>query len=75
MLIPTKSAFVKDLSDNLNSTNFDPTGPEGNRASLKKVIHSASKSHLGKATRKHQDWFDANDKEIEALLTEKKTSY
>ena len=67
----TKSAFIKDLSDNLNSTNSDPTDPEANWASLKMVIHSASKSHLGKPTRKHQDWFDANDKEIEALLTEK----
>ena len=40
----------KYLSNNCNFTNFDPNDSEINSASMNKVVHSASKIHLGKAT-------------------------
>ena len=34
------------------------------------TIHSSAMDNLGPASRKHQDWFDENDKEIQGLLEE-----
>ena len=67
----TKRAFIKDLSNTLDSTTFDPADAEANWSSLKEAIHTASKNNLGTATKKHQDWFDENDKHIEELLAKK----
>lgn len=35
------------------------------------AVYSTAFEHLGPATRRNQDWFDENDKEIQALLLEK----
>ena len=35
------------------------------------TVHSSSMDSLGPVSRKHQDWFDENDKEIQGLLEEK----
>ena len=34
-------------------------------------VHSSAMDSLGPVSRKHQDWFDENDKEIQGLLEEK----
>ena len=35
------------------------------------TVHSSAMDSLGPVSRKHQDWFDDNDKEIQGLLEEK----
>ena len=35
------------------------------------TVHSSAMDSLGPVTRKHQDWFDENDNEIQGLLEEK----
>ena len=35
------------------------------------IVHSSEMDSLGPVSRKHQDWFDENDKEIQGLLEEK----
>ena len=35
------------------------------------TIHSSAMDSLGPVSRKYQDWFDENDKEIQGLLEEK----
>ena len=35
------------------------------------TVHSSAMDSLGSVSRKHQDWFDENDKEIQGLLEEK----
>ena len=35
------------------------------------TVHSSAMDSLGPVSRKHQDWFDENDKEIQGLLVEK----
>ena len=35
------------------------------------TVHSSAMDSLGQVSRKHQDWFDGNGKEIQGLLEEK----
>ena len=36
-----------------------------------KIVHSSAATTLGHPSRKHQDWFDENDDEVQRLLEEK----
>ena len=45
--------------------------PEENWTVFRDTIHSSAMDSLGPVSRKHQDWFDANDEEIQGLLDEK----
>ena len=38
-------------------------------------VHSSAMDSLGPASRKHQDWFDENDEEIQGLLEEKRQKH
>ena len=35
------------------------------------TVHTSAMDSLGPVSRKHQDWFDENDEEIQVLLEEK----
>ena len=39
--------------------------------SLKAITYDSAVSVLGKPNRKHQDWFDDNNKKLKALLEER----
>ena len=43
-------------------------------AAFRDAVYSTAYEHLGPATRRNQDWFDGNDEEIQALLSEKNIS-
>ena len=45
--------------------------PEGNLTVFRDTGHSSAMDSLGPVSRKHQDWFDENDEEIQGLLEEK----
>ena len=42
---------------------------------LSKAVMDAAVDTLGYSTRKHQDWFDSNDGEIQTLLNERNTAF
>ncbi|XP_047483378.1 uncharacterized protein LOC125035191 [Penaeus chinensis] len=64
--------FARDLDDRLPDTPQDEQdSTEEQWTAFREVVYSAALEHLGPATRKHQDWFDENDVEIQALLSEK----
>ena len=42
---------------------------------LSKAVIDAAVDTLGYSTRKHQDWFDSNDAEIQKLLNERNTAF
>ena len=44
---------------------------EENWTVFRDTIHSSAMDSLGPVSRKHQDWFDENDEEIQGLLEEK----
>ena len=67
----TKEKFVEDLNNKLKDININPTDPEANWENLKTTIQTSAQEALGPAKRRHQDWFDENDPEIQALLDEK----
>ena len=37
-------------------------------ADLQQVVYNTAKTYLGKPDRKHQDWFDPNDQELQTLM-------
>ena len=37
-------------------------------AALQQVVYNTAKTYLGKPDRKHQDWFDPNDQELQTLM-------
>ena len=45
--------------------------PEENWTIFRDTVHSSAMDSLGPVSRKHQDWFDENDEEIQGLLEEK----
>ena len=51
--------------------NLSSEDPEENWRVFQNVVHSPAATTLGHPSRKHQDWFDENDDEIESLLEEK----
>ena len=44
---------------------------EGNWTVFRDTVHSSAMDSLEPVSRKHQDWFDKNDEEIQRLLEEK----
>jgi len=42
--------------------------PDEKWASLQQVVYNTAKTSLGKPDRKHQDWFDPNDQELQNLM-------
>ena len=45
--------------------------PEENGTIFRDTVHSSAMDSLGPVSRKHQDWFDENDEEIQGLLAKK----
>ena len=45
--------------------------PGENWTVFRDTVHSSAMDSLGPVSRKHQDWFDENDEEIQGLLEEK----
>ena len=64
--------FAEDLDGRLADVlQSEQTSIEEQWSALRDAVYSAASEHLGPSTRKHQDWFDENEKEIQSLLDEK----
>ena len=64
--------FSQDLDSRLPDITQDGQDrTEEQWAAFRDAVYSTASEHLGPATRKNQDWFDENDDEIQALLSEK----
>ena len=60
-----------NLSERLEHLTFRQGEIENNWAELRQQVSEAALETLGTMKRHHQDWFDENDDEIEALLNDK----
>lgn len=68
--------FVDDLEGRLPDTpQEDGTSVEEQWTAFRDAVYTTALEHLGPAIRRNQDWFDENDEEIQALLTEKHQHY
>ena len=43
--------------------------PDEEWAALQQVVYNTAKTYLGKLDRKHQDWFDPKDQELQTLMS------
>ncbi|CAI5778639.1 Hypothetical predicted protein [Podarcis lilfordi] len=65
--------FQTTLKDHLLSEFSDSM--EEHRTKLKTFIIAACEQTIGYQTKKHQDWFDENDSEIECMIDEKRKAF
>ena len=68
--VSMRQAFINDISNRLGAMNLSSEDPEENWSVFQNVVHSSAATTLRHPYRKHQDWFDENDEEIESLLEE-----
>ena len=63
--------FLTDICNRLDAINLSSEDPEENWTVFHKMVHSSAATTLRHPSRKHQDWFDENDDEIQRLLEKK----
>ena len=66
-----RQAFVNDLCSRLDALEHSSEAVDESWIVFRDTVHSSAIASLGQVSRKHQDWFDENDKEIQGLLEEK----
>ena len=66
-----RQAFVNDLCSRLDALEHNSKDVDESWTVFRDTVHSSAMDSLGPVSRKHQDWFDENDKEIQGLLEEK----
>ena len=66
-----KHQLCSDLDSRLNDLSFTSTDIDENWATFRDLVYETSMEHLGPTLKKHQDWFDEHNKEIQALLDKK----
>ena len=65
-----RQAFINDLCSRLDAQEHSSEDVDESWTVFRDTIHSSAMDSLGSVSRKHQDWFDENDKEIQGLLEE-----
>ena len=66
-----RQAFVNDLCSRLDALEHSSENVDESWTVFRDTVHSSAMDSLGPVSRKHQDWFDKNDKEIQGLFEEK----
>ena len=66
-----RQAFINDLCSRLDALEHSSEDVDESWTVFRDTVHSSARDSLGPVSRKHQDWFYENDKEIKALLKEK----
>ena len=66
-----RQAFINDLISRLDALEHGSEDVDESWTVFRDTVHSSAMDSLGPVSRKHQDWFDENDKEIQGLLEEK----
>ena len=66
-----RQAFVNDLCSRLDALEHSSEDVDESWTIFRDTVYSSAMDFLGPVSRKHQDWFDENDKEIQGLLEKK----
>ena len=66
-----RQAFVNDLCSRLDALEHRSEDVNESWTVFRDTVRSSAMDFLGPVSRKHQDWFDENDKELQGLLEEK----
>ncbi|KAJ1138272.1 hypothetical protein NDU88_004663 [Pleurodeles waltl] len=70
-LIDYVKNLIEYLDSKLDQLSFGTNGAEEDCAAFRDVFYNTALAHLDQNTRKHQDWFNHNDEDIQKLLDEK----
>ena len=70
-----RQAFINDLCSRLHALEHSSEDVDESWTVFRDTVRSSAIDSLGPVSRKHQDWFDENDKEIQGLLEEKHQKY
>ena len=66
-----RQAFFNAICSRLDAMELRSDDPEENWTVFRDTVHSSAMDSLGPVSRKHKDWFDENDEEIQGPLEEK----
>ena len=66
-----RQAFINDIDSRLNALEHSSENVDENWTVFRDAVHSSAVYSLEPVSRKHQDWFDETDEEIERYLEEK----
>ena len=64
-----RQAFINDISNQLGALNLSSEDTEENWTVFQKAVHSSAATSIEHPSRKPQDWFEENDKEIKLFLS------
>ena len=70
-----RQAFVNDICSRLDALEHSSKDVDESWIVFRETVHPSAVDSLGRVSRKHQDCFDENDKEIQGLLEEKHQRY
>ena len=60
-----RQAFINDLCSRLDALEHSSEDVHESWTVFRDTVHSSAMDSLGPVSRKHQDWFDGNDKEVQ----------
>ena len=60
-----RQTFINDICSRLDVMGLTSDDPEENWTVFRDIVHSSAMDSLGPVSRKHQDWFNENDEEIQ----------
>ena len=66
-----KQALTEELHSKLHQQSFDSRDAESDWATFRDIVYAAALEVVGTTKRKHQDWFDKNNKSIQSMSDEK----
>ena len=66
-----RQAFINDICSRLDALELTTDYPEESWTVFRDTVHASAMDSLGPVSRKHQDWFDENDKEIQSFADRK----
>ena len=66
-----RQALINDICSRLDALQHSSEDLDENWTVFRDTIHSSAMDSLGPVSRKHQNWFDENDEEIQVLVEEK----
>ena len=66
-----RQTFANDLCSRLDALEHSSEDVGESWTVFRDSVYSSAMHSLGPVSRKHQDWFDENDKEIQGLLEKK----
>ena len=67
--ISHRESFEQEMDNALAQWEKESSTPDDKWTALQQFVYNTAKTYLGKPDRKHQDWLDTNDQELQNLMS------